>query len=114
MNQITISKLAIDRILNDPKFRQLRENNAREVPLLYYFQRSYSTLHDGTVIEHGDGFMLSFVNPAEIAETGDIAYKTVASEGVSIFIGGPKPLLSGSFTIGWSNAKFTLERSVES
>lgn len=111
MPQITISKLAVEKIVNDPKFRQSREDNAdHEAPLLYYYQRSYSTLKDGTVIEHGDGFMLSFVNQEEIVETKDIAYKSVViAGGVNIFVGGPRSLLSRSFNVGLSNAKFTLE-----
>ncbi len=111
MPQITISKSAIEKISNDQKFRQSREDNAsREVPLLYYYRRSYSTSKDGTVIEHGDGFTLSFVNQEEIAETKDIAYEAVAvAGGVNIFVGGPRSLLSRSLNVGLSNAKFTLE-----
>jgi hypothetical protein len=111
MSQITISKLAIEKIMGDPKFQEFREDEpARLVPLLYYYQRSFSTLNDGKIIEHGDGFMLSFVNPDAIRETDEITYEAVGIVGgVNIVVGGTRAVLSNPFNIGWSNAKFTIE-----
>jgi hypothetical protein len=111
MSQVIISKSAIEKITNDPKFRQLREDKTDlKVPFLYYYRRSYSTLHDGTIVEHGDGFMLSFINRNELKETVDIVFKTVTlGEGLDILVGGPRLILSESFTIGWSNQKFIFE-----
>jgi hypothetical protein len=69
MPQITISKLAVEKITKDPTFRQLREGAPMgAVPILFYYQRSYSTLKDGSIIEHGDGFGLNFVDPKDLKE----------------------------------------------
>lgn len=112
MPQITISASAIKKITSDPNFRQLREDKTNpQVPLLYYYQRSYSTSHDGAIVEYGDGFMLSFISQDEIrAATADIIYETVTiANGVNILVGGPRSILSGDIDIGWSDAKFFLE-----
>jgi hypothetical protein len=43
-------------------------------------------------------------------ETKDIAYEAVAiADGFEIIISGPRPLISGTFTVGWTNGKFTFE-----
>src|SRR5665213_1311690 len=110
MSHITIKKSAAGKLSSDPEFRRWCEGKSDKAPVLSYYRRSYSTLHDGTVIEHGDGFMLSFVDPKEVRETGDVTYETVAlADGVDILVGGTRSILSEDFTIGWSNAKFTLE-----
>ncbi|MGO9685403.1 MAG: hypothetical protein ACLPTZ_22990 [Beijerinckiaceae bacterium] len=100
--------------MEDPKFQEFRENEPeRSVPLLYHYQRSFSTLNDGKIIEHGAGFMLSFVNPKEIRETEEITYEAVGiADGINIIVGGTRAVLSSTFNIGWSNAKFTLEPQV--
>ena len=94
------------------EFLGLKENKpARAVPLLHYYQRSFSTLNDGKITEHGAGFMLTFVNPDEIKQTEDITYESIdIADGVKVVIGGTREIFSNAFNIGWSNAKFTLER----
>jgi hypothetical protein len=114
MSQVTISKLAIEKIMSDPQFSEFKEHEPTPaVPLLYYYQRSFSTLHDGRVIEYGAGFMLTFVKPEEIREAVDVAYETVAiADGVNVTVGGARGVFSNAFNIGWSNAKFTFEPQV--
>ncbi len=114
MSQITISQSAIDKIINNPKFRQSKqETTDSKLPLLYYYQRSYLTQHDGTIVEYGDGFMLTFVDKDELKETTDIIYKVLdIGGGNSVVVGGPQPILSKSFSIEWANSKFTLKPDV--
>jgi hypothetical protein len=108
---ITISQSAIAKIAKELKFRQEYEIGSRSgVPLLYYYQRSYSTLHDGTIIEHGDGFGLHFVDPADLMEQREIAYESIPiGDSANVIIGGPTELLSGGFEIDWSGKKFSLK-----
>lgn len=111
MSGISISKLAVEKITKDPKFRQLRESKPEGgVPLLYYYRRCLSTLNDGTITEHGDGFSLSFVDPEELPKSRGIAYESVpiGDEG-HVIVGGPVELISGGFKIDWSKNKFALE-----
>ncbi len=61
MSRIIISKLAIEKILKDLKYSELvKHEPLRAIPVLRHYRRSFSTLKDGQIIEHGAGFMLIF------------------------------------------------------
>jgi len=110
MPQIIITQSAIGKITSDQEFRRSKEGKIDELPLLYYYQRSYLTRHDGTVVEYGDGFTLTFVDKDELKETADIIYKVVdITDSIAIIVGGPQSILSKSFSVGWANSKFTFE-----
>jgi hypothetical protein len=113
MPSITICQSAIEKITKELKFRQAHEIRPGDaVPLLYYYQRSYSTLKDGTVIEHGDGFGLHFVDPADLDVSEGMVYLTIpVGDGTHVTVGGPKDIMSGRFRIGWAKNKFSLELS---
>ena len=67
-------------------------------------------MNDGTVIQYGDGFMLTYARSGDIWEAEDIAYEAVAiADGFEIIVGGPQSLMSSNFTIGCANGKFTFE-----
>lgn len=110
MSRIIISKLAVEKITKDPKFRQLRESGPEgAVPIFFYYQRSYSTLKDGSLIEHGDGFGLNFIDPKDIKASQGIAYESNSiGDGVHVIVSGPAELLSSGFNIDWSDNKFAL------
>lgn len=116
MSEITISKLAVAKILADPKFRASRQNKSTHlIPILRYYQRSYSTLNDGRLIEHGDGFMLSFGGEADIEEGRGIKFQAVTiAPGIDVIVGADDAMFSTPFNIGWSNAKFTFEPASQS
>lgn len=111
MPQITISPSAIDKIVSDREFRRSKESEIDlKQPLLYYYGRSYLTRHDGTVVEYGDGFTLTFVDQGELRDTANIIYKTLdIAAGVTIIVGGPRSILSENFSIGRTKSKFTFE-----
>lgn len=112
MSRITLSKSAVDKLMSDPKIRQWRQHKSScKVPFLGYYRRSYSTSHDGTVTEHGDGFMLKIIDPHDRDETRDIVIKPVALRSdFDILVGGDAATMSESFSIGCSRGKFTIER----
>lgn len=116
MPRIALNKSAIDKLIEDPKLRQWQDGEpGRRVPFLGYFRRSYTTLHDGTVTEHGDGFTLTTIDPADAKETKGIVLKSVAvADGLHILVGGDESIMSGSFIIGWSKWKFTYEPKASS
>ena len=111
MPHITLSQSAVDKLMADPKLRRWREGEPdRRVPILGYFRRSYTTLHDGTVVDHGNGFMLATIDPEDAEETKGIVLESVAvAGGLDILVGASPSVMSGSFTIGWSDWKFTYE-----
>lgn len=108
MSSIILKQSAIDKLKSDPKVQQRRQHKSgRQVPFLGYYRRSYSTSRDGTVTEHGDGFMLTTINPQDRDETRDIVIKPVAvGSDFDILVGGEEEVMSGSFAIGWIR-KFT-------
>ena len=111
MSYIVLRQSAVDKLMSDPKIgRWLQDKPARKVPFLGYYRRSYSTSHDGTVTEHGDGFMLTTIDPQDADETRDIVIKSVGvANDFDILVGGEETIMSGSFGIGWSKWKFTYE-----
>jgi hypothetical protein len=111
MPSITIRLSAIEKITKESEFRRLRQIGSEDaVPLLIYYQRCYSTLNDGSIIEHGDGFALDFVDPASLDASESIVYETIAiGAGTNVIVGAPAERLSSSFSIGWSKNKFSLK-----
>jgi hypothetical protein len=114
MPVITISPSAVEKIAKESAFRRLRQIGSEDaVPLLRYYQRSYSTSNDGSIIEHGDGFGLHFVDPTDLDASGGIVYQTIAiGDGTNVVVGVPAERLSGGFSIDWSKNKFFLEPSI--
>ena len=111
MPRIVLSKSAIAKLMMDPNLKSWRDGRAiSRVPLLGYYSRSYMTLHDGTIIEHGDGFMLTSIDPFDARETrGTVLQPTAVADGLSILVGGDKSVMSNGFTIGWTDGKFTFD-----
>jgi hypothetical protein len=73
VSSISISKRATEKLLKDSDYRS-KLRGVPLVPCLAYYQRSYSTLNDGRIIEHGPGLILSFI---EQSEAGQYQYPTV-------------------------------------
>ncbi len=111
MNLIKLEQSAIDKIMEDNDVaRWLKDPSADNVPILGYFSRSFSKYNDGTEAEHGDGFVLSTIDPSSAEETRGIVVKTVAlAPDLNILVGGDEFIMSRSFSIGWSKWKFTYE-----
>ena len=116
MSSVVLSKSAVNKLMNDPALYQWRGGaHNRRVPFLGYFRRSYTTLHDGTVIDHGDGFMLTTIDPDDVDETEGIVLRSVpVSAGLHILVGGNNAIMSDNFTIGWSDCTFTREPLIAS
>ena len=108
---INLQKPAVEKIMEDHDVsRWLIDRDGDKVPLLGYFHRSHSEYHDGTIVEYGDGFMLTSINPQDAEETRDIVIKSVAlAPGADILVGGDAETMSRNFGIGWSKWKFTYE-----
>ena len=88
--------------------RWLKDRAGDRVPFLGYFQRCYSTYHDGSVAEHGDGFALSTIDPHDPKETNGIVIKPVKlTSDADILVGGGEAIMSTSFSIGWLKWRFT-------
>lgn len=111
MVRVTLSPLAIKKILNDPKYLQLVQDNPEHaVPLLAYYRRSYSTSKEGQVTEYGDGFTLSFVGETDINDSRGIKFQTVTiAPGVDVIVGASDTVFSAPFEIGCTKTKFTFE-----
>ena len=110
MSDIILKQAAIEELMGRPAIQQwLRDKQAAKVPLLRYYRRSYSTLHDGSVLEHGDGFTLTSIDPNSPTETKDIVVRSVlVTNDFNILVGGKPSMMSRDFSIGWSK-KFTYE-----
>ena len=82
----------------------------RKVPVLRHFRRADTKRHDGTVVEHGGGFMLEFDEPEDAGETAAVACGSVAvADILDILVIAERSLLSGRFVIGWRDWTFTDE-----
>jgi hypothetical protein len=105
MSNISISKAASAKIVAE-RDNRLSVLGRPVIPRLHYYRRSYSTLNDGRAVEHGPGFMLSFVEPENAADDQylsiDIGDDCTVSAGPSLLF------LSGEHCIDWSDRKFTL------
>ena len=102
MSEITISAAAIRHLLNDPKLCQWREaGTGPRQPCLSYYHRCYSTAPDGTVTEHGDGFVLSTIDLEDPRETkGRVIRRVAVADGFDILVALYESLMPGDFTIG--------------
>ena len=111
MFRISLTASALDMLARDPVIRRWQEGKIDgKVPLLRYFYRCYSTLRDGTIVEHGDGFSLSLVKPDDARSTDETAYEDVAlPQGGNILVGVDRSVLKGDFSIGWVKSTFTFE-----
>jgi hypothetical protein len=77
------------------------------IPRLTYYYRSYSTLNDGRIIEHGPGFTLSFI---EQSEARQYQYLTVDLDGGCMLLVGPSTFFqAGEHFIDWVDQKFMLD-----
>jgi len=73
---------------------------------MLYCQRSYSTLNDGTIIEHGSGFTLSFIERFEVNK-----YETVPIDlgsDCTLMVGPSTFFQDGVHSIDWVDRKFKL------
>jgi hypothetical protein len=77
------------------------------VPCLNYYNRSYRTPHDGTVIESGAGLALSFF--ADRSDADGYDYLSVPLDSVSPLLLGPSEFFaSGAHCIYWADQRFRL------
>ena len=109
-DRVVLKQSAIEHLLADPMIRRWRRDEAdRRTPFLGYYRRSYFTANDGTVIEHGDGFCLTFVDLDDPDVTRGLVTKSVpVASGFDILVGADEATMSRSFAIGWSH-KYTHE-----
>ena len=105
MYSIYISDAAINRIRYEKSC--LDNNSAIDlVPCINYYRRSYSTLRDGQIIEHGDGIVLSFIDKDCAL---DDQYMCITIDGGEIIAVSPSDHFKcGRHSIGWNNGKFKL------
>jgi hypothetical protein len=109
MPSITISEKATEKILKD------RENHLNLlgkplIPRLTYYSRSYSTLNDGRIIEHGSGLTLSFIDRSE---AGQYDYLTVdLGSGCTLLLAPSTFFQTGTHSIDWADQKFKLDSVV--
>jgi hypothetical protein len=103
---ISISKRATEKILKD-RYRQSTLLGKSLVPCLNYYHRSYSTLNDGRIIEHGPGFFLSFI---EQSEARPYHYLTVdLGSGCTLLLAPSTFFQAGAHFIDWADRKFKLK-----
>ena len=110
MPRVTLARSAVDKLMKDPTLDEWHAGVVgQRVPILGYYQRSYSTsLRDGTVTEHGDGFALGTIDPQDALETRGLVIRSAAVTGqLTILVGGDASVMADSFAIGWSGAKYT-------
>jgi hypothetical protein len=109
MPSITISKTASERILEERDSRS-QFLGRQIIPRLLYYQRSYSELNDGRVIEHGSGLTLSFT---EYDEGSDDQYLPIDLGSNCTLLVGPSTFFqSGVYSIDWVGRKFKLSSVV--
>ena len=111
MPRVTISKAALDKLNADPLLGHWKRDARRlRMPLLHYYRRLTSTARDGTVTEHGDGFILTFVDPDAETQPHVAGYETVAlGDGHAILVEIQTCFAPGAFTIGLCKGRFTYE-----
>lgn len=103
MSDIIVSDMAKAKIMNE-KENYEKSKRQSAIPQLTYYTRSYSTI-DHNNIEHGPGFMLSFVENTESNE----GYTHVHVEREFPFYIGPSAMFDeGTHFIDWSDGKFKL------
>ena len=111
MAQITLTEAAIRHLLADPKLRVWSGGGHNtEVPILGYYRRSYLKSRDGSIIEYGDGFMLTFDHPREDWDGQGLADEKISvGSKIEILVLGPKPIFTRNFTINCNGKKYTFE-----
>jgi hypothetical protein len=76
------------------------------IPYLLYCQRSYSTLNDGRIIEHGSGLTLSFI---EHYDANDGQYLSIdLSSDCTLLLAPLTFFQAGAHSIDWVDQKFKL------
>jgi hypothetical protein len=109
VSSISISNRAADKILKDLDNRS-KLLGIELVPCLAYYQRSYSTLDDGRIIEHGPGLILSFI---ERSEARQYHYLTVElGSGCTLLLAPSTFFQAGAHFIDWVDQKFKLDSVV--
>jgi hypothetical protein len=101
MSNISISKRAAEKILKD------WDHRLSLAPCLAYYQRSYSTLNDGRVIEHGPGLILSFIEQSEAGQYHYLSFDL--GSGCTLLLAPSTFFQSGTHTIHWVDQKFKLD-----
>jgi hypothetical protein len=77
---------------------------------LAYYQRSYSTLNDGRVIEHGLSLIVSFIEQSEASQH---QYLTVdLGSGCTLLLAPSTFFQAGTHFIDWVGQKFKLDSVV--
>ena len=116
MPSITLDKTAIAKLMDNPTLAPWREKTPDcKLPYFYYFQRSYTTSEKVTNVEHGDGFLLSSVERTSVILSKGIVLRSVLiANGLDLLVAAPEALMCDSFTIGWSDWKFTYQPQVTS
>jgi hypothetical protein len=105
MSRISISKSATEKILKDTDIHsQLLGRPV--IPYLLYYQRCYSTLNDGRIIEYGSGPTLSLI---EHYDANDGQYLSIDLGSDCTLVVGPSTFFqAGVHSIDWVDRKFKL------
>lgn len=104
MSNIFLSDMAKSKIINE-KLVYEKLNGQKTIPQLTYYTKSYSIINHEK-IEHGSGFILSFVEVNKNYEK----YKFVNIEGEFFIFIGPSAMFDrGVHFINWSDGKFKLD-----
>ena len=109
VSNISISISATEKILKDWHHRSKLLGKAL-VPCLAYYQRSYSTLNDGRIIEYGPGLLLSLI---EQPEAGQYHYLAVdLGRGCTLLLAPSTYFEAGAHFIDSVDQKFKLDSVV--
>ncbi len=105
MSSISISKTASEKILKD---REVHSQLLGRIvtPYLLYYHRSYSTLNEGRIIEHGSGLTLTFIDHYD---QSDDHYLSIDLGSNCTLVVGPSTFFqAGAHFIDWVDQKFKL------
>jgi hypothetical protein len=106
VSSVSISKRATEKILQGQR-HSLDLVGKPPIPRLTYYYRSYSTLNDGRIVEHGPGFILSFI---EQSEARPYHYLTVdLGSGCTLLLAPSTFFQAGAHFIDWADRKFKLK-----
>jgi hypothetical protein len=106
MPSIRISENATEKILKDRETHSTLSGKSL-IPRLTYYCRSYSTLNDGRIIEHGPGFILSFIEQSEAAQYHDLTVGV--GSGCTLLLAPSTFFQAGAHFIDWADQKFKLD-----
>jgi hypothetical protein len=105
MSSILISKRATGKILKDWDTHSKLWGRS-VIPCLQYYHRSYSTLNEGRIVEHGSRLILSFI---EQSEASQYQYLTVGLGSDCTILVGPSTFFqTGVHSIDWVDKRFNL------